>query len=387
MWFFALIVNPKIKYKHSTVNTLIIIYLVVMLFSTALAKYYDISETTFVDYFNIAIFFILLNMTVDNNDDFKKLILGYFIIMFIYQALSVREYFYGRHRYDMGIVRMCGWDETFGGPNDYAAAINYSLPIALLLLKNNVFASINVLRKHIFLNRFLKYMGYIYIPLSVYCVIMTGSRAGYVTMLLLALLILLGGKFKIQHIIVISFALYVVWIFMPLQYLERFATLWDPTINKSATLSAEGRMAGFYGGFRLFLKEPLFGYGPGGYAYASGVGFQTHNLYSQIASEMGICGLISFFMFVLSGFFYNRRVIKYYDGYKVPKDFNYYVAIACINALVLLVFVGNFSHTAFRYQWLMFVVFSYMNYYYVVINNNKNNLAGNTSIKQQVLSV
>jgi O-antigen ligase len=68
--------------------------------------------------------------------------------------------------------------------------------------------------------------------------------------------------------------------------------------------SAEGRVAGVEDNFRIALRKPLFGHGLGTSREANanfGAGdMPAHNLYAEVAQELGLVGLILFLLFLKS---------------------------------------------------------------------------------------
>jgi hypothetical protein len=100
------------------------------------------------------------------------LIVSFVAIMGVYELDSLREYFNGRGVYRMGIWRMVGVDTLLGDPNSFAASVNYGIPMLL-----PVVSLVNKKWQYkVLLALFL---------LAITCIILTGSRRGFVGLALL----------------------------------------------------------------------------------------------------------------------------------------------------------------------------------------------------------
>jgi O-antigen ligase len=157
-------------------------------------------------------------------------------------------------------------------------------------------------------------------------------------------------------ILLLGVAVLLVAAFMPSYLQDRFMTLVDSSRGPAnAQESAAGRIGGFFEGFHLWDANPIVGIGPGAFLYATGIGFNSHNLYAQVVSEMGAVGTIAF-CGLLACFFLNwmetRRLYR-----NQPPDFLYHVSRAVTLNVFLLLLMGWAGHNLFRYNWLWFAAF------------------------------
>jgi O-antigen ligase len=180
---------------------------------------------------------------------------------------------------------------------------------------------------------------------------------------------------------------------MPDSYKIRFQSSFVEGIaedagQKGADESARGRIEGLKAGFGIMLKHPFFGLGPGNfeYAWAGGTGEirggSAHNLYGQMMGELGLSGSIAFVCFIAvicRTLLMVKRVIK--KGSNSSDDVqiddmqrHYYflklLSIAAIQAIVLLLFNGNFGHNLYRYNYLWIGAIAVLISHFL-INNNK----------------
>jgi O-antigen ligase len=136
----------------------------------------------------------------------------------------------------------------------------------------------------------------------------------------------------------------------------RFETIVNPEVGPAnARQSGEGRIQGFFTGLELWQRNPLTGVGPGAWRPGTGSKIESHNLYGQLVGETGTLGAAAFLL-LLACFWTNLRAI-----HRVRKaapewqnDLPFTLASAVGVTLLLLLFLGNFGHNLFRFNWLWF---------------------------------
>jgi len=146
---------------------------------------------------------------------------------------------------------------------------------------------------------------------------------------------------------------------MPGYLQERFLTLVDPSYGpKNAELSAGGRLGGLLNGMELWNRNPIVGFGPGSFAYATGGEFNSHNVYGQVLGEMGTVGVVVF-AGVLLCFLANwlETYMVYRRHRQWPRDFLYLTSRSVMVCVLMLLFLGWAGHNLYRYQWLWLAAF------------------------------
>jgi O-antigen ligase len=144
--------------------------------------------------------------------------------------------------------------------------------------------------------------------------------------------------------------------FAPSSLQDRFLTLVDPTMGPAnAQESAQGRIGGFIEGFHLWDENPVVGVGPGAFIYAGGSGYNSHNVYGQVVSEMGFVGVLAFVVLLVCFFLNWRETRRHYRNLR--PDFLYHVSRAVSVAIVLLLLMGWAGHNLYRYNWLWLAAF------------------------------
>src|SRR5262249_25925672 len=206
-----------------------------------------------------------------------------------------------------------------------------------------------------------------YVLLALYCILKTGSRAGFMgTCLFVVILIVTSARQKVRALLacgVVGLAgLLVLAIVLPDELQNRYLTIIDSSRGPAnAAESAGGRIDGIVLGVHLWQRTPLVGIGPAAFVHATGKGLQPHNLYGQVLSELGLCGVLGLAAMV-GCFFWNwresRRLVLADPTCDPANDFTYQVARAVGINVVLLLVMGAAGHNLFRYNWQWFAAFS-----------------------------
>jgi O-antigen ligase len=236
---------------------------------------------------------------------------------------------------------MVGVDLTSGDPNSFAATVVYSLPLVFPLW-------------HHFQNSRLRWALAGYLTLAITCVLLTGSRMGFVGLCSLALIVVLLSKHRIAIVVLLAIAAPLAWKSLPEDRQNRYLTIIDPSYGpKSAQASAEGRAVGFYDGVALWRAHPVLGVGPGVFGVATHKGFASHHLYGQVLGELGTLGALALGGIVLA-FGWNlleaRRIFR--ANPESVDAFAYEVCVAVSVVVVLLLVLGLAGHNLFRSTWL-----------------------------------
>ncbi len=239
------------KYRHHPIITILLSFFGVIIFSALLSPWTDKALNMVWEYFKLIVLFFVILLSVKDEKDFRILVISFLAITGIYVGKSIWEFFFhDRHVYRMGIRRLVGIDKTFSDPNTFAATIIYSLPFAWALWRA---------KPSSLLKKGLIFYG----AMSITAIIFTGSRAGMLTLIFLLLLLWLRGNKKVIGALAVILILIIGWSVLPQEYQMRFETIYDDSINPSATASAEGRRIGFKMGMKLFEMKPIWGWGPG----------------------------------------------------------------------------------------------------------------------------
>ena len=221
------------------------------------------------DYFKYLVFYILVITSVRDEEGLRKLFLFYLASVALYTCHSFVEYLHGYHQWRMGVARMIGVNQSIGDANGFAANLVYALPLTVPF----------------WLTRPTGWMRAALVAFTLMacgCILLTGSRAGLLSLGVCVLLCLAAtGRVKtvVALLVLGALAAPVVWFCLPQDLRTRYETIIDPSVGpKNAQESASGRFAGLVYGFEAWQQNPLLGYGPNGFKYATGrEGAGAHN--------------------------------------------------------------------------------------------------------------
>lgn len=357
--------SPKKQFRLTWQTVTILIFFASIAITGVFAYIPALTWDTLYVYFSVVVFYFIILLVIRTQYELVFIVLSYIVIMCVYLGKSQWEFFVnGQHRYDMGVVRMVGIENTFGGPNDLAMSVVASLPFALLLWKYKT--EITTTWPLVWQTRCRRGLM-LYGFLAVSTIVLTNSRSGLVGFLLYVAILMFSGKGvgrKIKYIVIGILVLSLLWLIVPEENKGRIRTIWDPEDGPAnAQESAEGRVLGFKAGVEMFNRYPMTGVGAGNFVVyrvqnLDGIPLQAHNLEGQVLGEMGLLGAGVFLMMVgatFSNCWHINRLSKNQNNAVALlfRDF----ARACSVSLLLLIFLGTFGHNLYRFNWLWIAAF------------------------------
>jgi len=324
------------------------LYFTVALFTCWVISPYpqELGEKIWEDHCKVAVFYILMVTTIRDAAGLRRMLLAYFVALFLYQSHSLLEFICGRYEYRQGTVRMKGVDTTFGDPNTFTATVLHAMPFLLpfwFVPKNKNERPAIVC----------------YVLLGLLCILLSRSRRAFLGIMFMALVLILRSKRRWSLLLLGLLLSPLAFCLLPDSIQDRILTLVDSSYGPQiAIASRDSRLKFFLIGMDLFNQYPLTGIGPGAFALAAGTGLQSHNLYAQTAAEMGTFG-VSALVFIVFCFWRNsREIARLYKQHPWwEQDFVYHVARSAWLAVVLLLFMGAGGHNLYRYNWLWFGAF------------------------------
>ena len=140
------------------------------------------------------------------------------------------------------------------------------------------------------------------IPAMIWVMILTGSRSGFIALLAVFGLIVIKTRHKLFMAMALVLCVFIGYPFLSANTKDRYFSIVSHDTKNAAT--SEGRLKGVENSFRVALHKPLFGHGLGTSKEASwNYGNSTHlahNLYAEVAQELGFVGLFIFFLYILA---------------------------------------------------------------------------------------
>jgi O-antigen ligase len=347
------LVLPGKGWVHNRIYLPLALFAVVLIAAWAASPYMDLPECSNAveNYFKVMIFCILVVTTVRDERGLRRLVLLYLLVVGLYMTHSLWEFHNGRIQWRMGISRMIGVDSSFGDPNAFASTLLYALPLTLPFWAERPGKGVR-----------LVLVGFTGMVCG--CLLLTGSRAGFIGLGALGLLVLL--TFVRRKLLVLLLAglgglagLAVLAVALPDELKNRYLTIVDPSYGpRNAETSAQGRLEGLQHGIEAWQQSPLLGYGPSSFGFVTGGGLQAHNLYGQVLSETGTLGALAL-LGLLYCFYCNwAEASRYYRPRRArPPDLAFHVSRAVGLNVLLLLLMGCAGHNLYRYNWQWFAVF------------------------------
>lgn len=309
----------------------------------AMSAWADQGQVVVENWFKVLVFYVLLVTIASDPKGLKRLAAGFLFVMGLYMLHSLREFTGGRHTYRMGIVRMIGVDSSLGDPNSFGASIVFALPFARAFWLSCR-------------QRWVKLSLLAFLGLSVGCILLTGSRSSLLGLIVWTAWVIVRSQNRWWGIGAASIAAPLLFLALPDSLQTRFETIVNPDVGpENARVSGEGRLEGLVTGMELLARNPVLGIGPGSWRPATGSKLESHNLYGQLAGEMGLLGVMTFGA-ILFCFAINLRAMRRAAKHDPAGSdtFEYRLGSAVAISVFLLLFMGNFGHNLFRHNWLWF---------------------------------
>lgn len=361
--------SSKKQFRFKFQGLVICMFVFALSVSALLALNMAMAISELYEYFTLVVFYFVLTSVIRSAYDMFFIVICYEFSMFIYLFKSQWEFFInGQHRYDMGVVRLTGIENSFGGPNSLAMSIVVSLPIALFLwrYRDQICDAWPPLYSKAF-----SWILRVYFLLSISSIILTNSRSGMLSFVVFVMLSVLHSgntlrflKYSVLGVLVLG----IVWAFMPQENRTRFETIWNPEAGpENAQESAVGRIEGFHAGVVMFERFPVAGVGIGNFlayrvAKVDQVPLNAHNLLGQVLGETGLVGVSAFVLLLLTILGNCRAARLVLKGIRGGEGSIFAGLSAAIrNAVILLLFEGFFGHNLLRFNWLWLAAFAMIN--------------------------
>lgn len=249
---------------------------------------------------------------------------------------------------NQGVMRLHGAITMFRHPNSFSGLAVGAVAILLPMLSS-------------YRSLIVRACIVVTLIFSTFVIIFTASRTGYVAIIgVLAFYFRAEIKrrfwlFLTSLPIVVLGAIYII----PDQYLGRFYSIF--TLEEAEGGSALARIQILIDAWEVFLKFP-FGVGVSAFPYIRGELFgryqDTHNLYLEILTNLGIFGFILFFVLVSVIFRMNYKI------YECPTASAYQKALAhsMLLFLVARLLLGLFGMDLYEVYWWLIIGFTAANY-------------------------
>ena len=265
--------------------------------------------------FSLIVFFVIFSLCKDNQKMIDTFLRGWRLSFLIACAVGIWEVLTGDHL-PSSYMDDLPWyaDKTkvaysfFGNPNNYSAYIAISLPFMLQGAIEKVSRQIPVL------GLMVRILYFIAIAISIFFVIMNGSKAGFLALIaeivIFSIFMLRKKQYKFSAIIVVVLFASVLFIFSQNDY-QASGTSMSEDLSKlfqddqdDQSISTKSRLVLFEIGLDNFLSSGGFGIGAGGFGTESmnqsGLKISPHNFLLSIFSQYGLLVFLLFLYWLLS---------------------------------------------------------------------------------------
>lgn len=249
-------------------------------------------------FFRLITFFALVAISIQVIRDLRFLMATYVVSLIFLAGIIV--FVVGPTNVD-GVQRI-GETAMYDG-NDLGVVFAAGLPFALLMAQAG--------------GRWARVMGWVALVAVPACIVLTGSRGGFLALAAsgLAMLFLMPRIGVVRRIGILGAAVVAMAVGAPDGYWDQMGTILNPTADYNVT-SDTGRMAIWGRGMGYVAEYPVFGVGPDNFIRAGweisavgraglpGAGLRSqapHNTFLQVWAEMGTVGLILWLSIIYGG--------------------------------------------------------------------------------------
>jgi hypothetical protein len=340
---FVWLAAPNKRFSASSLHVAVFCFAGAVVLCSLLSPWSDHCLDVIDPFVKFLAYYLMLVTIVQDEESLKRLLLAFLGFMALYMLHSLWEFSQGRYVFRMGIARLIGIDSTRNDPNALATTVLLSMVFVPVLWRAARSGT-------------LKVWLAAYLALSILCIVLTGSRGGFVGLILWTAVVVWQSQWRKTLAFASMLLAPFLFLALPETLQNRFETIINPDAGpKNAQLSSEARIVGLTLGFELLKDNPLSGVGPGAWRPATRRMLESHNLYGQLMGEMGGLGLFTFsgllLAYAINILRIRRRCREHPD---FPHDFLYHLAAAVGLGVFLLLFSGNFGHNLYRYNWVLF---------------------------------
>lgn len=314
----------------------------------------------------IVIFIVLVNVV--RTEGRLKLLLWLVLVVSMYLSVNAindyRHGLFGTGALETHDARIAGKIKgLFENSNDLALHLVTMFPIAV---------GLGLSGRGLF--RKLIYFGGA--ALMIAAVIVTFSRGGFMGLVAAVFVLVrrLGRKNRVATTGALVFAIIIFLALAPGSYSGRLSTVF----NSSADLtgSSSQRTEVLKRSFWVALRYPLFGVGIGNFHFKSPRNLETHNAYTQVASEMGLAAAVIYVLFLIHPLRRLRLIEN--QSYAKPEHTRFYYLAVGLQASLVGFMVSSFFG-AVAYHWYVYYLVAYavcLHRLYIIKTQPENDLAG-----------
>lgn len=294
-------------------------------------------------FIKLIVFYYLIISLVTTRKRFMAFIVTYLFCIGYMAIDAFGLYLSGSFVHTMNVDRLTGSTSAGGDPNSLGATLVVSIPLILATA---------VYYRNFIVKLTMTGLGL----LMIVCMVITASRSALLAFFGLVAVGIHQSKHRTLSFMAVIAILIIGWLLLPQQYRDRYMRFSE--VGDDMNDVSSGRLDIWLSGIKMIPSNPVTGVGAGAFAWACGSGefgpprfMQSHNLYIEIISSMGIVGVAAWLFFILTLF----KKLKWLS-HREYADESRWISIfsrAFIVTLVALLISGVFGHNLYRYTWYM----------------------------------
>ncbi|KJS28687.1 MAG: hypothetical protein VR64_23490 [Desulfatitalea sp. BRH_c12] len=331
----------KINLESARISKNLLILLAVMGLSMLQAFSFSHSSGWMIEFGKVIVFYFMITLMADNVKDLKFFLWVFASLMVFTAYDAIHNFHTGNIVYSMGGSRINYATASEGMGSGHVALANMALQGMPFIWFFTVSSA----------SKLVKIAGAVLFSICFYGIVISGSRGGFVGIVVLYLCILYFTK---KRSLVIGVGVVVVLVF-PLLTTEGYwgyiRTILD-LFTGSSGISGSSRIDGLRHGIEMLIKKPLLGVGPGCYPLARkawfGWGLWAHNHYGELIGELGIIGTVVWAKFFLS--YFKKAISTMKDTHDSTV---HAICLSIIVATIVRLVMGMGSHSVYIFFWYM----------------------------------
>ncbi len=242
-----------------------------------------------------AVIFYFFTIKLLSNVKRLKIFMGVFLLCQIFRVLEPL-FLHLTQGYWGSRASMANWefmDRLSGAPHDTVNPNGLAFIIDSIIPFLYFFSALSKINKVALL---------LLLPLMLYTLVLTGSRSGLIGLIVISSIIIYNSSNKVVLLGLSLLSAFVIFSFLTPVQKDRFLSIVDK--NTENAITASGRLEGIKKDFKVALRRPFFGHGLGTSREANanfgGIDQRAHNLFAEIAQELGLVGVVLFLSYVKS---------------------------------------------------------------------------------------
>lgn len=292
--------------------------------------------------------FYYFTVTLVGTESRLKIFLWVFLLLQMFRVaeplyLNITQGYWGSR------ASMSDWesmDRLAGAPHDLVNPNGLAFVILTIFPFLYYFRPLSLLTNAIF---------FAVTPVLIHALILTGSRSGMLGMGVCLFAIIYNSKRRSLSLVAIVPVAFITLISMSGDFKDRYVSLFDPTAKNAGTVG--GRIEHMNDDLELSLRKPIFGHGLGtsteASSHFSGRYQISHNLYTEIAIELGFIGL-AIFVFYIINIYRNVLLTSRRIDPSLPNTFLTSFQKGLLCWLVMNTFFSMASYGLSNYEWYLF---------------------------------